>query len=171
LLALGIRRPAAGEDAPPPWDCEAHAIAAAPEPAAAAQAQLRYVRVAGAAGFDRFVMEFTRHTGVPLHVVTKEDHASFEKFGGVDPDGGPLGGAAFVRVSLTGASGYKGDHEHPVFVGPRRLVPEGTSVVWEVAELVDHDGQLDWGIGVARRSCVRVFKLKDPPRLVVDVKH
>jgi hypothetical protein len=40
----------------------------------------------------------------------------------------------------------------PTYKGPKRLRPEGPGAVREVVKVGDFEAQLDWAIGLARRT-------------------
>jgi hypothetical protein len=55
-----------------------------------------------------------------------------------------------------------------VYTGPRRISPDGTSVVREVVRTGDFEAVLTWAVGLSGRVPFRVLTLGDPARIVVD---
>jgi len=67
-----------------------------------------------------------------------------------------------VRVnSATGAT---------TFTGSRDLVHNDFPVLKEARETEDFEGYVAWGLGLSKPTCMRVFTLSDPARLVVDLQ-
>ena len=81
-----------------------------------------------------------------------------------------IDGDAFVVVRMEQASGF--DLSVPegalVYTGPRRISPNGTSVVREVVRTGDFEAVLTWAVGLSDRVPFRVLTLDDPARIVVD---
>lgn len=128
-------------------------------------ALLERVAVAGHDGFDRVVFQF--RNGLPGYRVEYVEPPLRE-----DGSGNvvKLDGEAFVVVRMEQASGF--DLSVPegalVYTGPRRISPEGTSVVREVVRTGDFEAVLTWAVGLDRRLPFRVLTLDDPARIVVD---
>ena len=80
-------------------------------------------------------------------------------------------GQTVLEVSVTGVR-YPNERGTEQYEGPQVLRPRGTRVVTEVLRGSIYEGhqQLFIGIG-AREQPFRVFRLPDPPRVVVDVQH
>ncbi|GAB2465818.1 hypothetical protein GCM10027265_14020 [Jatrophihabitans fulvus] len=119
------------------------------------------VRVGRHAGFDRFVVQF-RGTHVPRWTLTPKSSAVFW----LDPSDlrVVLGGRAGPKLVMHGASGI-GSYRGPTDLRPR--FPQ----LREARRLGDFEAVTSWGLGLSRASCTRVFALRAPTRLVVDVPH
>jgi hypothetical protein len=128
-------------------------------------ALLERVAVAGHDGYDRVVFQF--RNGVPGYRVEYVEPPLRE-----DGSGNvvKIDGEAFAVVRMEQASGF--DLSVPegalVYTGPRRISPEGTSVVREVVRTGDFEAVLTWAIGLSDRVPFRVLTLDDPARIVVD---
>lgn len=88
-----------------------------------------------------------------------------------DGSGNPVAvnGPAYLRVLLTNV-GYPGDTGVPE-PSVRRFTPSGTAKVREVVLDGVYEGQYTAFIGVSAKLPFRVFRLADPARVVVDVRH
>jgi hypothetical protein len=73
-------------------------------------------------------------------------------------------GRAGLRLVLFPASGFRS------YTGPRDFKPRFPQLR-EARQLGDFEGYVSWGLGLARPSCTRVFTLRAPRRLVIDVPH
>ena len=128
-------------------------------------ALLERVAVAGHDGYDRVVFQFLN--GLPGYRVEYVEPPLRE-----DGSGNvvKLDGDAFVVVRMEQASGF--DLSVPegalVYTGPRRISPDGTSVVREVVRTGDFEAVLTWAVGLADRVPFRVLTLENPARIVVD---
>jgi hypothetical protein len=128
-------------------------------------ALLERVAVAGHDGYDRVVFQF--RNGVPGYRIEYVEPPLRE-----DGSGNlvRLDGDAFVVVRMEQASGF--DLSVPegalVYTGPRRISPDGTSVVREVVRTGDFEAVLTWAVGLADRVPFRVLTLENPARIVVD---
>ncbi|WP_156051563.1 AMIN-like domain-containing (lipo)protein [Allokutzneria albata] len=136
-----------------------------PDPVGAAV--LSAIRVGSHSGHDRVVFEFRGRP--PTHHAAYVDRVTRDGSG--DPV--PLQGTAFLQITLHGATMDNSFQEtDPTRVlrydGPRRLTPE-LPVLREVAEAGDFEADLTFGLGLARRTPVRVFVLTNPTRVVVDL--
>jgi hypothetical protein len=128
-------------------------------------ALLERVAVAGHDSYDRVVFQF--RNGVPGYRVEYVEPPLREDGSGNVVN---LDGAAFLVVRMEPASGF--DLSVPegamVYTGPRRISPEGTSVVREVVRTGDFEAVLTWAIGLNEQVPFRVLTLDDPARIVVD---
>ena len=128
-------------------------------------ALLERVAVAGHDGYDRVVFQF--RNGLPGYRVEYVEPPLRE-----DGSGNvvKLDGNAFVVVRMEQASGF--DLSVPegalVYTGPRRISPDGTSVVREVVRTGDFEAVLTWAVGLDDRVPFRVLTLENPARIVVD---
>ena len=131
-----------------------------------AQLGLRAVRSARQAGYDRVVFELAGPAGgQPGWRVEYVDRPTS------DGSGNPVAvtGPAYLRVVLTGV-GIPADTGVPE-PAPRRFSPAGTEVVREVVLDGVFEGYYTSFVGLRSRQPFRVFRLADPPRVVVDVRH
>lgn len=125
-----------------------------------ARTALTAVRVAAHDSYDRVVFEFAG--ALPGYTVLSQPTATFIK----DPSGLPAGlaGSAGLRVVMTPANSY------PSYRGPVHLAPE-LAAVREAEQIGDFEAVNSWGIGLSRSTCMRVFTLSQPSRLVIDIQH
>lgn len=119
------------------------------------------IRMARHATFDRFVMQF-RENRVPPFEVHRQRTSTFV----MDASGRVvhLLGHAGIGVRVEPATGFGSYH------GPRRFVPRFPQLR-EAREIGDFEAVYQWGLGVHRNSCIRVFTLRSPARLVIDTRH
>ena len=124
------------------------------------------IRVARQQGFDRVVLQLGgKQAGQPGWRVEYVDEPTQDGSG--DPV--EVAGAAYLSVIVTG-TGYPMDTgvEEPK---TKRLAGRGTAVVKEVVLDGVFEGQTGAFIGVSKRLPFRVFRLADPARVVIDVRH
>jgi hypothetical protein len=110
--------------------------------------------------YDRFVLEFANGP-VPKWTAIPKSSANFT----LSPSGKPmtLRGTAGIRLAFfTGT--------FPAYHGRTDLVT-GSPQLAEARELEDHEGYVQWGLGLNHQSCKRIFELSAPTRLVIDVPH
>ncbi len=111
-------------------------------------------------GYDRFVLQFDGI--VPTYTVTRQPKPVFPlgESGQTVTVSGTAG--VLVRVnSATGATTFVGDHD---------LVHNDYPVLKEARQTEDFEGYVSWGLGLSQPTCMRVFTLSDPARLVVDLQ-
>jgi len=130
-------------------------------------ADLRAIRVAHQAGFDRITFEFTpwpdapaqSPVGLPAYQLTQQASTTFFK----DPIGQAvtLAGTAGLKVVFHGGSAYG------TYSGSQDLKPP-VVLISEVAQLGDFERTLSWGIGLSPSACYRTVELSDPTRLAID---
>ena len=132
---------------------------------AASMADVTFVRVGTAAGYDRFVIEFDGP--VPAYSVTPQDSSTFM----ADASGQTLQlqGTRGIVIVVHGASGTD-VNGHQTFIGSQDLTP-GYPVLKEARQVGDFERVFKWGLGVSQPDCghVNVTTLSGPDRLVVDV--
>jgi hypothetical protein len=133
------------------------------------------VRVGSHRYFDRAVFEFAPpepnpnpagKSGIPRYVI-KAARPPFTE----DPSDLPItvGGNAFTRIVLQGASGFDFDG-NATYEGPRRLTP-GFETLTEVVEGGDFEATMTWIMGLSQRACWQIQELENPDRLVIDFQH
>jgi len=120
------------------------------------------VRAGRHPSFDRVVFEFNH--AVPDATV---------QYGTVRTQGRgnelPLLGRAFLAVDFTGAGAHD-DNGQPSFaqIGGMTL---NFPTLTQVGFAGDFEGYVTFGLGLSARAGFRVFKLANPPRLVIDLAH
>ena len=182
-MLLATLAGACGRTAPPPTTQPGVGPeeTASPEPGELPGASCENVNAGNPANFPRFVdVELESGGGrdritflfepeaeapkdPPLHFVNFTDQLI------TDGEGRPVEaeGEAFVVVSFQ-AIGVDLSSERPVeiYTGPKRFTPTyGT--LREVVHLGDFEGQVSWGLGLARDACVVVDA--QPDRLTIEV--
>jgi hypothetical protein len=119
------------------------------------------VRMAAHGSYDRFVIQF-RESRVPTFEVRRQNTARFV-----------LEGSGRV-VTLLGHAGIGVHFDHATafgsYHGPRDIKPRFPQLR-EARETGDFEAVYNWGLGVHRNSCIRVFTLHAPARLVIDTRH
>lgn len=124
------------------------------------------VRVARQDGYDRVVFELAgREAGQPGWTVEYVDEARQDGSG----DRVDVQGEARLSVRISGV-GYPMDtgvEEQPT----APAVPPGTEVVRDVVLASVYEGVFEAFVGTSRQAPFRVFRMEDPARVVVDVRH
>jgi hypothetical protein len=124
------------------------------------------MRAARQQGYDRVVFQLGgKERGAPGWRVEYTDQPTQDGSG--DPV--KVAGSAFLSVVLTG-TGYPMD-TGTTEPSPRRLAPKGTGLVKEVVFDGVFEGQTAAFIGLSAQRPFRVFRLADPARVVVDIRH
>jgi hypothetical protein len=125
------------------------------------QAQLSAIATGCHATFDRFVIRVS--SGNPGYDVRYVSRII------ADPSGRTvsLQGSKKIRVVIRPARGHT--------VGGANLLPSTLtplcSNLRQVKKAGDFEGVVSFGLGLARRTGFRVFRLTGPTRIVVDVAH
>jgi hypothetical protein len=110
-------------------------------------------------GYDRFVLQFDGI--VPSYTVTRQAKPVFTTSSN---ESITLSGTAGILITATSATGTT------TFTGSRDLVHNDYPVIKEAREIQDFGGSVSWGLGLSKPTCMRVFTLTDPARLVVDLQ-
>ena len=119
------------------------------------------VRVGAAEGVDRIVLEFSG-TGTPGWVVNYVDEAVLDGSGDVVD----LDGAAVLDIYATGTTAPAPDY----YSGPKHLAPQTGGAVSDAYVAGTFEGYTQVLAGISSdRLPFRVFALRAPARLVVDV--
>jgi hypothetical protein len=110
-------------------------------------------------GYDRITIEFSN--GEPARVeITLQSNATFTQ------------GASGQTVQLQGSDGLlitiRGADEHTHYSGSTDF--HVGSGILEARQVQDFEGVVQWGLGLAKPGCYRVFYLANPDRLVIDVQ-
>ena len=79
-----------------------------------------------------------------------------------------LAGDAWLQIRLEPAQAH--DDAGAVTVQERSLMPRLPNVL-EVRLICDFEGQVEWIAGVRSPEPFRILELRDPSRLVIDVRH
>ena len=130
-------------------------------PGSGAQAQLSGVDTGCHATFDRFVIHIASGmSGYDVRYVSRVV---------ADPSGNPvpLQGSKRIRVVVHPARGH-------TTAGANLLPPTLTPLcpnLRQVKRAGDFEGVVSFGLGLARKTGFRVFRLTGPTRIVVDVAH
>lgn len=115
-------------------------------------------RVGEDQGYDRFVLQFDPI--VPTYTVKRQANAVFTQ--GASGQSVTLAGKAGVLVTVHSAQGTT------TFTGSTDVATPGYKVLLEARQTQDFEGYVSWGLGLSQASCMRVFVLSAPARLVVD---
>ena len=110
--------------------------------------------------YDRFVLQFDGI--VPTYTVKRQAKPVFQMGG--SGQNVTLSGTAGVLVSVHSATGAT------TFTGDTDLIHPEFQVLKEARQVQDFEGYVTWGLGLSKPTCMRVFTLSDPARLVVDLQ-
>jgi hypothetical protein len=132
--------------------------------AAAGVATLRDVRTARNDGFDRIVLDFGGDP-IPSWEVEYVDRP-VRQCGSGDPV--PMAGDAWLRIHVQPARGHTDAGQ--ATVTDRRRSPR-LPAVRELVMTCDFEAHVEWVAGVGTPNRFRVLELRDPTRLVVDIRH
>jgi hypothetical protein len=113
--------------------------------------------------FDRFAIEFAT-TMVPGFDVQYVNPAHQCATGDIVT----VRGARTLVVRLTPAQAHT-DAGAPTIAAAQQ--PFDLPAIKEVRLACDFEGEVSWVIGVAAEAQYRVSELRDPPRLLIDIKH
>jgi len=154
--AVGWLCSATGALALPPFTTDAKSSPAK----AGRQAELFAVAVGCHSGFDRFVVRARFSTpGYEVRYVTQL----------IGPSGIPVSvaGTARLLVVIRNARGHT--------IGRTNLLPAVVTPLCrnlrQIKKVEDFEGVVSFGLGVRRRTGFRVFRLRAPTRIVVDIAH
>lgn len=111
-------------------------------------------------GYDRFVLQFD--SIVPTYSVKRQARPVFPM--GASGQSITLSGTSGVLISVHSATGTT------TFTGPTDLIHPEFQILKEARQTQDFEGYVSWGLGLSRPTCMRVFTLSDPARLVVDLE-
>lgn len=151
---------AAAPTAPASWSTASRSVTRAPVPPPAVTG----IRVGHHATFDRVVIDLRgKPSGYKVRYVRTLR---------ADASGRPvdLRGPASLRIVLTPANGHDVATGASTLTTPRRtrwLLDE----VRESAVLGDFEAVFTVGVGLARKAPFRVRTLRNPTRIVVDIRH
>jgi hypothetical protein len=132
-------------------------------PSSDARVTVTALRIGRHDGFDRVVFE-AGGTGTPGWDVRYVDSANSQGSGAdIAVEGG-----AILQVTLTGV-GLPADTGVEEYSGPDRLASAAAQVVTEVVWDGTFEGQSVAFVGVSKETPFRVYSLKDPARVVLEV--
>jgi hypothetical protein len=118
------------------------------------------VRTGTHSGYDRITIEF--QNGLPSSVDLRlQGNSTFTN--------SPRGD----NVTLAGSAGLlvviKGADEHTAYIGATDF-KTNYPVLLEARQMEDFEGTVQWGLGLSKSACYRMFTLASPQRLVIDVQ-
>lgn len=116
-------------------------------------------------GYDRVVLDL-EGTGQPGWVSQYVDVPRAEGSGSVVT----LAGAVYLQTTVKGVT-YPTEVGAKEYMGPQRFSPASAGVVKEVVYGDVFEGQAEVYIGLSSKQPFRVFLLKDPTRIVIDIYH
>ena len=125
---------------------------------------LKDVRSAKHANFDRVVFEF-EGAQLPSYKIEYIDKPVRACGSG---DVVPFQGDAWLSVRFTGANAHTEAGEPTI--KDRTRSPNHT-IIKDLKLICDFEAEVEWVLGVASPNKYRVLELKNPTRLVVDIKH
>jgi hypothetical protein len=130
--------------------------------ATSGSALLRAVRSARHDGFDRIVFEFAGE--LPGYVISYIDPVRQCGSG----DAVALAGTAWLSLRFEPAAAHT---EEGVATVTERSRSPGLPSVVDLRLICDFEAQVEWVAGVRERLEYRVITLREPARIVVDVRH
>ena len=132
---------------------------------ARAVATQRDLRAARNEGFDRIVFEFEEH--LPGYEVAYVDQPVRECGTG---EVVPIEGDGWLRVRFEPARAHELDGERArATIADRSRRLDALPMATEAHLTCDHEGVLEWVVGVRSPNRYRVLELREPARLVVDI--
>lgn len=122
------------------------------------------IRTARHDGFDRIVLEF-RGDSLPGWLVEYVDRPIIQCGSG---DAVPVDGDGWLQIRVTPARAHD-DNGRATITSRRSDVALPT--LQELVLTCDFEAHLEWVAGVRSPRRFRVLELRDPSRLVVDIRH
>jgi hypothetical protein len=128
----------------------------------AGRAHIDDVRVGSHKGYDRIVFQF--EAGIPA-IDVKVGRPPFT----YDPSGLPMAvdGSDFLVFILRGGTGLT-PNGRVTYDGPTDFTPDYPLLV-QFIQAGDFEAQSEWVAGLTGPACIRVFTLRRPDRLVIDL--
>jgi hypothetical protein len=126
-------------------------------------ARLKDVRIGRHEGYDRVVFEF--EGGVPGYKVEYVEKPVRDCGSGETRE---VAGEARLMVRIHPAAAHAEKGGATVKDRHRRVQQPSLR---QIDQVCDHEGHVDWVLGVESRTPYRVLELTGPPRLVVDVRN
>ena len=125
---------------------------------------LEDVRLGRHAGYDRIVFEFRRNA-MPGYHIEYVDKPAYRCGSG---EAVWLAGDGWLSVRFDATQAHD-DQGHSTIDYRERVVD--FSILREVQNTCDFEGEMTWVLGVSSPNHYRVLELKQPTRLVLDIKH
>jgi hypothetical protein len=116
-------------------------------------------------GYDRVVLELAG-SGQPGWRAGYEDDPRNQGRG----DRADIDGEATVELMVSGVR-YPAERGAEPYDGPDSMRPSSAGVIEQVQRGPLYEGHQQLFVGVRSREPFRVFRLSDPPRVVIDVQH
>ena len=162
LRSAAPEEPHAGHDSEEPFAGTAGIV---DRPGSATEAALLVdVRTAQHEGFDRTVFEFAGDALPAYHIEYIDKPVRSCGSGEVVP----FAGDAWLEVRFTGANAHTESGEPTV---KDRTRSPNLTILKDLKLTCDFEAEVEWVLGVASPNKYRVLELKNPTRLVVDIKH
>lgn len=122
------------------------------------------VRVGSHDGYDRVVFEFQQ--GTPELTLSRAEPPFVQ-----DGSGFPIevDGESYLALVMRGGT-KQTDEGTSSYDGPTEFDDDAPALV-HLVEGGDFERQSTWYFGLSEESCVRVFLLDEPHRLVIDIEH
>ena len=121
-------------------------------------ANITSARVEPQTAYDRFVLQMD--SIVPTYTVVRQAKPVFQQ--GASGQTVTLKGSAGVLVTVHSATGAT------TFAGSTDIVNPQNQILVEARQVQDFEGYVSWGLGLTQPTCMRVFTLDSPARLVID---
>ncbi len=139
------------------WSTEAVSVLHSPR----RQTRVLGVRVAPHPNYDRVVIDLGG--AIPSYHVATTPRLVYDGSG----ERVPLHGASFLTVRLNPATGHQPGHST---IGPDKQIYEFPSMRG-YAVIGDNEGVVSFGLALSGNHSFRVFDLRSPTRLVIDIHH
>ena len=126
---------------------------------------LQYLRLGTHEGYDRIVFEYDG--GTPAVDINLAQPPYVQ-----NPSGLPMtvSGEPVYQVTLHGGTKFDMETGTMQYTGPTNFEPSYEQIV-QFVESGDFEATHSWYLGVNGGSCLRVFYLDDPDRIVIDIQH
>ncbi len=125
-----------------------------------------HVRSARHEGFDRVVFEFLGDQ-LPTYKIEYIDRPVRACGSG---NVVPFVGDGWLSVRFTGAQAHSPEGDATIPAKDRTQSPN-LPIVKDLKMICDFEGEVEWVMGVASPNKYRLLELKDPMRLVIDIRH
>lgn len=122
------------------------------------------VRVGQHTGYDRVVFEF-KWGPMPSYHIEYIDKPAYSCGSG---EAIWLEGDGWLSVHFSAAQAYDDQGRSTVNERVRQVK---FLIIQEVQNTCDFEGEVTWVLGVSSPNAYRVLELKQPTRLVIDIKH
>ncbi|MGH2489000.1 MAG: AMIN-like domain-containing (lipo)protein, partial [Candidatus Limnocylindria bacterium] len=126
---------------------------------------LQYLRLGTHEGYDRIVFEYDGDT--PEVEIDLAEPPFLANPSGMELS---VAGSPVYRITLHGASKFDTETATMPYSGPTTFEP-GYEQIVQFTESGDFEATHSWYLGVNGGTCLRVFRLADPARIVIDIQH